>query len=569
MKTTVRVIIILIGLVYFSLYNTSAMVGSLLLRDRLEQKIDSLVSIQLTDEAPGVVIAVLVGDDVLYKKCYGLMNVDNQQMNHEKTLFDIASVAKMFTAYAILMLEEEGRLTLDDDIRTHLPNLPEYPHIVSIRNLLQHTSGIASTDVLRLLAGLPLDELWTQQDEVALINRYPYLNFEPNTSHLYSNAGYALLANIVEQISGMRFPEYMARSVFTPVGMTSTMIMSEEIIDPARIATGYKQSSNGYEQFSTLDDLSYGSGNMFTSLHDIILWGQNVLGNSVGVPDYLRRISHPYNTLNNGDTLNYTYGFYTRSYKGIELVEHSGGVPGFRNQFMVFPEENTMIVVMCNNESISSRTLATGIADILFVEQLMDDAPKHRIALEFSADDVKAFEGSYLMSDGMELTFAMEQDTFWLFLPGDNRFELFAETQNHFFLKAFDAQCTFVVSDDGSVNELIWHQRGQDHNAGRIYDRISLDKSELPIFAGTYYHPNLHVYYMITFDNGSLILHPPDTFEKYLGIKTVELSHVNGDKFHSGWLGTVEFSRGEDNQVNGFVLLNVGRVQNVTFNRKL
>lgn len=533
--------------------------------ENLTEKVDSLVSLQVNPHEPGGVVAVISRDGILHKKSYGLKNVARNLENDENTLFDIASVAKQFTAFAILILEDEGKLNLDDDIREYLPYLPEYGHKVTIRNLLQHTSGIPSTDVLRLFAGLSLDEKWTQEDEIALIKRYPYLNFEPNSAHVYSNAGYSLLANIVESVTGQSFPGFMASRVFKPRGMNSSFVMEKEISDVSNFAIGYKKEEEDFVAFSSISDFSYGGGNIFTSLNDIILWGQNILSPTIGNKDFYRNISQPYNTLENGDTLFYTYGFYVRNHKGMKIVEHSGGVPGFRNQFMIFPEDDAIIILMFNNESINTRRLATDVADIIFQNKMVEDVPAQRVAIDFEMKNVQAFEGSYLMPDGMELSFVAEEDAFWLVLPGDQRFQLFAESENKFFLTAFDAQCTFIKSDDGSVDEMIWHQRGQHHSAVRVDEKVTLSVDDLPPYAGIYYHPELKAEYPIVFEGNELTLYTPANFKKYLGFDNVVLSHINGDKFYAGRLGMLEFTRDADNRINGFLLLNVGRLQNVRF----
>ncbi len=533
--------------------------------EQLGQQIDSLVMLQHGVSEPGGVVAVVAANGVMHRGIYGMMNLEKGWQINAHTLFDIASVSKQFTAFAIMMLEEEGLLDLDADIRQYLVDFPDLSHTVTVRHLLQHTSGLPSTDVLRLLAGIPLDQLWTQDDEIGMIKRYPYLNFEPNSTHLYSNAGYSILANIVSDVSGLPFPVFMSQRVFKPLGMNSAFVMAEEFSDPERIALGYRRSQDEFVVFSSLDDLSYGSGNIFSSLDDMIRWAENILSPEVGCHDFLQRISHPYNTLNSGDTLNYTYGFQVRKHKGVKMVEHSGGVPGFRNQFMVFPDAGVIIILMFNNESINTRTIATGIAD-LFLEGRPEVEPVvQRQEIDFNMTDVRTFEGRYLMPDGMEMTFVVEQDTFWLKLPGDMQFQLFAEDSHTFFLKAFEAQCTFVSSEEGPAQKIIWRQRGQDYTASRVDEVILLQPEELIAFRGLYHHSELEVDYPVTLENGQLVLHPPDTFGKYLGIETIPLDHVNGDKFHSGWLGILEFTRDEHDQIDGFVLMNVGRVQHIRF----
>jgi CubicO group peptidase (beta-lactamase class C family) len=533
--------------------------------EKLTQKIDSLVALQHSEGEPGGVIGILSNSKVVMAKGYGLMNIDHNQPNDKNTTFDIASVAKQFTAFAILLLEGEGKLELDKDIRIYLPNLPKYEYTITIRHLLQHTSGIASTDVVRLLAGISFDELWSQQKEIELIGQYSQLNFKPNTQHVYSNAGYALLAQIIEVVSGLNFPIYLQKMVFNPLGMESALVYSDPNVMLANNSIGYKMTEKKPVKVSSTLDYSYGGSNIYANLNDMIRWGQNFMMPKVGDAHTINRILNTYNTLENGDSINYTYGFNVRKYKGVKMVEHSGGVPGFRNQFMIFPEEDLIIILMFNNESINTRRLANGIADILLANKIIEEQPKPRVEVEINFEKVQKFAGSYQMGDGMELSFMVENDTFWLVLPDESKFQLFAEDDYNYFLKAFNAQCTFGNITNGNVNEMEWHQGGSSYKAKRGEGKIPLTLEEIARFAGKYYQKELKVEYPIIFENGKLVMSTPQTFKKFLGFDSVILSHINGDKFLTDKLGVLEFTRDKDNSVNGFVLLDIGRLQNIKF----
>lgn len=534
----------------------------------LNQKIDSLVALQFVEGMPGGVIALLSDGKVLTKRNYGLMDASQNLKNDENTLFDIASVSKQFTAFAILKLESEGKLKLDDKISKYLPDLPGYGNEISIRQLLQHTSGIASTDWLRLLADLPLDEAWSQKDEVELIKKYSRLNFDPDSQHIYSNGGYAILAEVVESISGMPFSKYMEKNVFKPLGMDNSFVFDHPERQSQMLASGYKIVDGIAVKESNNADCSYGGGNIRASLNDMINWGNFILSDKKQNREYLNRISIPYNTLNNGDTIFYTYGFYVRKYKGLEMVEHSGGVPGFRNQFMIFPQEKLVLIVMLNNESINSRRLANSIIDIVLKEKLQEEVQKPRQEIRLDTNVMEAYEGRYRLPDGMEMTFTMERDTFWLMLPGDQKFELFAESETKFFLKAFDAQCSFVKSSDGSVNTMIWHQGGNDYDSPRVAESIPLTPEQLSIYAGKYFHVDMKTNYNVIFAEGKLYVQMPGTFKKYLGIDKMELNHVTGDKFATDRLGMLEFTRDEKEEINGFLIPEMGRLQNVKFKKQ-
>lgn len=534
---------------------------------RLNYSIDSLVSLQTQNDQPGGVVAVFSGDRVIASGGYGLMDLEGDDANSESTIFDIASVAKQFTAYAIVMLENEGKLSLDENIRVYLPALPDYEEEITIRHLLQHTSGIASTDVLRLFAGLSFDEPWNQQDEYGLIMSYPQLNFKPGSRLVYSNAGYSLLAQIVESVSGMKFSRYIKENLFDPIQMNSAFVYDDPQIPLAGMAKGYMKNSDGFTEVGSTGDYSYGAGNIFASLNDMIKWGRHLFSAKTDNTGYLDLTGTPYNTLENGDTIRYTYGFYVRDYKGVRMVEHSGGVPGYRNQFMIFPEEGFAITLMFNNESINTRRLALDIAELMLAGKLIEEEPVQRVEVDPDPVKIHDYLGSFRMPDGMEMTFSFDRDTFWLVLPGDSRFQLFAESDVKFFLKAFNAQCTFVSAASGEVNQMIWHQGGVDYAAARIEERENISEAQLAAFAGNYIHKTLNAEYPVEYSDGKLIIRTPDTFKKFLGFDTIELNHISGDRFYTDRMGLLEFTRDGSGRLTGFVLEDVGRLRNVTFHK--
>ncbi len=534
--------------------------------ESLDHKVDSLIALQHSEGQPGGVIGVLSEDNVVLKKSFGIKNLEQNKPVDENTLFDIASTAKQFTALAILMLEEQGKLNLDDDIIDYLPGFPGFEHKVTIRNLIHHTSGIPSTDVLRLFAGWSLDEKWTQQDEIELIQRYSHLNFEPNEKHVYSNAGYSLLATIVEEVSGVRFSEFLAENIFTPLEMNNSLVYDERYIkkELKGAAIGYRRTNDGFVPFSTTEDFNYGGGSVYTSLDDMVKWGQALFSSAILSENVIEKISYPYYTLNDGDTLIYTYGFYSREHKGIRMVDHSGGTLGFRSQFMIFPEENLLVFVLLNNEGINSRRLAMGIVDFLLGDKMVEEQVAQRTEIELDSEAIKPFEGIYRLPEGMELNFFLEKDTFWLSIPGSGTFQLFAESENEFFLKAFNAQSKFVKDVEGNVNEMIWREGGKDYISPRVEKPVPPTARELEKYAGKYHQTELDATYTVKFEDGTLIIYTPETFMKYLGFSSVGLNHMRDDIFVAErWLGMLEFTRNEEDKVNGLVLRNVGRLQNL------
>ncbi len=543
--------------------------GSIPPAHQLAEHIDSLVSQYHEDLQPGGVIAVLSGNEVLFSNSYGVMSKEGPVMNDVNTLFDIASLAKQFTAYAILTLEREGKLCLDDDIRQYLPRLPDYGRKITIRNLIQHTSGIASTDVLRLLSGRHFDEAWDQDNELELIYSYPQLNFEPNDFHVYSNAGYSLLAAIVENVSGTDFPSYLTQTILAPLGMHSTKIITSIPNMQLPLATGYEKQNEQFVPVSSTMDHSYGGGNMVSSLTDMIRWTQNILSPTTGIRDFYQLISQPYNTLNNGDTLNYTYGMRVRNFKGVKIAEHQGGIPGFDSRLMFYPDHDIAVIMMFNNQSISTFRLANGLTEILLGELPDQPVAAARETIELSPEYLQPLQGSYLMPDGVELGFKVERDTLWLHLPSGHVFPMFAENKNSFYQPNLGAECTFVKNDNQKADQLLWRQQGHEYTAPRVTERIELKPSEFPAFSGDYTQSDLGVTWPLVFEDEKLILKTPDTFKRYLGFDSVELNHINGDRFYTRWLGAIEFTRDNNSQIDGFIIYNIGRLQNIRFAREI
>ena len=533
----------------------------------LDAKVDSLLRTHYGAEGPGGAIAVISSEGVVLKKSFGMMNLEKNLKVNEHTLFDIASVAKQFTSFAILMLEQKGQLDLDVDIRRYIPELSPYDHEVTVRHLMHHTSGVPSTDVLRLIAGLSLDETWTQQQEIEILRSYPHLNFPPNSEYLYSNGGYSLLATIIERVTGQRFDDFMQQQIFAPMNMNSSLVLTELPADSTLFAVGYKKEENGYLPFSSMNDFSYGGGNIYASIDDMIQWSGNILNPTLQNPAFFDRIQEPQHILENGDTIIYTNGFYARTYKGLLMTDHSGGVPGFRSLLMYFPSEQTIIVYLGNVENNTFRSLCNAIAEMMFGEKFVEKPVAQRVAVEYDVEEVKRLEGNYRLPDGMELGFQLDKDTFWVVVPGGERFQLFAERENHFFLKAFDAQCTFIITKDGVADNMIWHQGGSDHEARRVTEAVPFMEEEKVFLTGTYKPEGLDAQYRIVYDNDILTLYLPETFSKYLGFGKSEMSHINGDSFYLQWLGVIELTRDEKGRIDGFVLLNLGRLRNVPFAR--
>lgn len=533
----------------------------------LVEKIDSLIA-KLPSSAPGGAIAVVSSQKIIYEKSFGMMNLEYQLPNTKHTLFNIASVSKHFTAYCILLLEKEGKINLDDDIRSYLPSLPKYSHKISIRHLIHHTSGIASSDNLRLFAGLSLEAPWDAQDEMNIISRYDQLNYRPNDESFYSNSGYFLLAKIIEKVSGQSFCDYITEKLFLPLGMNETIVYDS----PGKIimgkAAGYKQMQQSFVRMNTEGESVYGSTNIYTSINDLVIWAKYLLNPTEDHKQMVSRLFVPSHVTNKGYILNYTYGLNIENYKGMKMADHSGYAMGFRSRLIIFPENDVAIIAMCNNESIDPEVLTTTVADWHFNINFVSETKTQRKEVKIPAKVLNKYTGVYKMTDGRELSFEIKNDTFLVNLPGEEKHIMCAESETDFYVKEFDAECRFQIGNNGECYEMVWRQQNKKPRGLKVGESIST--SVLQKYEGNYFNDPLDITYPVKLKNNRLYMVIPKSFEIFFGIdKEVQLEYLGKDKFLTHMFGIVQFTRNSNHEIIGFRIVDFGRVKNIQFKKKV
>jgi len=546
------------------------LIGSLSLKSQipgLANKIDSLIKSNVTNVTPGCVVGVVKDGRVLYKQTFGLANLDYRIPVTDSTLFNLASVSKQFTAFLVLILENEGKLNLDDTIHKYIPELKNYGHAITIRQLLHHTSGIPSSDNLRLFAGISQETPWDTEDEFNMIQLYQKLNFKPNEKHVYSNTGYYLLSRIIEKTEGKPFSQCIKEKLFQPLNMKTAAIYDS----PGKIilnrASGYRKAGENYSEANTEGESICGSTNMYASVNDLINWSGNMTSNSLGGKQLYYRIFNPSDTLNNGDTISYSYGLYVWKYKGLKIVEHTGFTMGFKAHLAHLPEAGLTVFVLSNNENTDPKDIALKIVDWSLKDQLKPETRTEHKEIAINKELNKLYEGSYLFTDGMVLQFDNVNDTLKLIIPGAPKFIMYPEKDNKFFLKDFDAQCTFVKDSKGNVNEIIWHQNNLNPKGVRYFKPEPLTQKELQSFTGNYEIPGFNTSFPVSLKDNELTLTLPKTFRMVNIDTSLKLKHTAGNKFY-GSLGMIEFKRNKEGKITGFVIADIGRLSNIEFTKK-
>ena len=327
-----------------------------------ETQVDEIFAKWNSNKTPGAAVAVVKDGKIIYKSAYGMANLEYGIPNSTETIFHIASVSKQFTVFSILLLAKEGKLSLEDDVRKFIPDVPDFGKTITLRHLANHTSGLRDQWNLLALAGWRLDDVITKDHVLKLVSKQKDLNFEPGDEYLYCNTGFTLLAEVVAKVSGKSFAEFTKANIFQPLGMNSTLFYDDhERIVPNR-AYSYKGDSTGYKK-SVLSYANVGATSLFTTVEDLSLWVANFSKPKVGDSDLIDEMNTPA-VLNNGENFGGALGQFVGEYNGQLEISHGGADAGYRTYLARYPEQDLAVIVFSNDASFSSGSVAHQVADI-------------------------------------------------------------------------------------------------------------------------------------------------------------------------------------------------------------
>ena len=328
--------------------------------NRLETKVDEIFK-EFNDKTPGAAVAVFKDSKIIFSKGYGLSDLSMGTKINSSTNFRLASVTKQFTAASILLLIDDGKFNLDSKLVDLIPEFPEYGEEITIKNLLQHTSGLLDyEDYID-------DTVTTQLMDIDVLNtlfKQDSLYFEPGAEHRYSNSGYAVLALIVERISGQNFPDFLNERIFEPLGMTNSVAYINGYNEIPNRSYGYA-NENGEFVFSDQSSTSavLGDGGIYTSIEDMVKW-DNSLNNATLLSEEVLNECWAKGKTNNGEIINYGYGWRLDEHNGYVLDYHTGSTCGYSNVYMRFPEENLSVLVLINIRDYPAFEMGKKVADI-------------------------------------------------------------------------------------------------------------------------------------------------------------------------------------------------------------
>lgn len=524
--------------------------------------VDQLFAQWAGPDSPGASIAIIQNGKILYSQGYGAANLEYGVPNSPATVFPLASVSKQFTAFAIYLLVQDGKLSLDDDVRKYLPKLHDFGKVITIRQLLHHTSGVRDHWNLLILAGWRPEDQITDDDVARLLFQQTELNFAPGDRFLYSSSGYTLLAMVVKQVSGKTLPEFAKERIFDPLGMAHTHFQDDYGIVVKDRAYSYARQPDGKYQYVALSS----SSSLFSTVGDLARWDENFYTGEVGGPALLAQMQEK-GKLNNGNEIDYASGLEIGKYCGLRTVEHAGGDAAYRTNILRFPDQRFSVVVLANAGDVNATALSFKIADIYLEDRLQPtpDKPSLGDKPEVTIDPkvLDAYVGDYELQDelrpGFIVSFSKDKEHLVARATGQSSLPMYAVSNTAFRLRVVPAEVVFDdPTEGGKTQNAILHQDGASLPMRRIL--ITQPTAErLKAYEGQFYSAELAVTYDVFVRDGALKVHYPRG--------DIDLEPIGNDAFAGAFpIGRLKFVCGADGECNA-LSIDDGRVQNLRFVR--
>lgn len=532
----------------------------------LARRTDSVFAAYDRADAPGCALGVYRDGRIAYARGYGMADLERRVPIAPHTVFDLGSTSKQFTAASIVLLAQEGRLSLDDDVRTHVPELPDYGTPITIRHLLHHTSGIRDYIGVLSMGGTRYDDVTTPQDALDAIARQRQLNFAPGTEHLYSNSGYFLLSVIVERVAGRSLRDVARERIFAPLGMTRTHYLgSYDDVVPDR-AIGYEPREDGTMRADMPRWLQLGDGAVFSTVEELLRWDANFHAPTVGGRAMLDAL-HERGVLANGTRLDYALGLIHGRHRGQRTVSHGGSWGGYRAELLRFPDQRFAVAALCNVATANPSALALRVADVHLASVLEAEAPAVAAragvsrepagGLAASAAQLRTLPGTYRDS-ATRLVWSVDRTGDTLRLNAGERRLLRPVGADEFEHVGGPPGRLRVETAGGRVRGLRYVP---PEGPGRYMERVEVvtpTAAELAAHEGTYRSAELLADWRVTRAGDTLRLVPR-------GEPPRVLRPLERDTFAAGSM-QLRFVRASGGAITGFTL-DVGRVRGLVFER--
>ena len=359
-------------------------------------QVDEIFAPWTNNETPGAAVAVVKDGAIIYKKGYGMANLEYDIPISPNSVFHIASISKQFTVFSILLLEKEGKLSLDDDIRKYIPEVADFGKTITLRHLASHTSGLRDQWNLLAMAGWRMDDIITREHILKLVSKQKELNFTPGDEYLYCNTGFTLLAEVVSRVSKMSFAAFTKATIFEPLKMNNTLFYDDHEKIVKNRAYSYQSTGTGFKK-SVLNFANVGATSLFTTVEDLSLWSMNFSKATIGDVSIFNKMK-TLAILNNGETFGGALGQFVGKYKGLNEIQHGGADAGYRAYLTRFPDQNFSVIVFSNAAEFNPVRIAYKVVDIYLKDDFIPEPEKEENPAaaissgEMNAEEVKSFD---------------------------------------------------------------------------------------------------------------------------------------------------------------------------------
>jgi CubicO group peptidase (beta-lactamase class C family) len=516
-----------------------------------QQRVDRLFAAYDKASSPGCALGVIRDGSFIYRRAYGMASLELGVPLSPQSVFYMGSVSKQFTAASVVLAAEQGFLSLDDDIRKYIPELPDYGHIIRLRQMLHHTSGFRDFLTLLDISGRHESDLHSEAEMLDLIVRQKGLNNVPGDEYIYSNTNYFLLGEVLQRATKKSLANFAAENIFQPLGMVHTRFYDDHtFVLPGRVPA-YDPGSNSrfLVDWSTNYD-TVGAGGLMSSVDDLLLWDRTFYQNKLGHGTLLKEMQTR-GVLNNGKQIDYALGLELGAYRGLGTVEHGGELFAYVTEILRFPEQRFTVVCLCNLSSAAPDILSRNVADIFLEKDLQAEVSVLQPSGQGGFPDPSKFAGKYLDPRTHAVySFTLSEGNLaaWgsvLKRQGPNRFKDLGS-----------GIITFDISD--GVMRASLNTNGQTYFAGGRINELNLDDSTLAAFVGLYSSTELDTTYNLSLNMGSLILR--NKWNPALKLIPIALDEFDSD------LGTLVFHRDADHRVSGLSMFSPN-ARNVEFEK--
>jgi CubicO group peptidase (beta-lactamase class C family) len=530
----------------------------------LEAQVDKIFS-KWTSSTPGCAVGVGLDGKPVLAKAYGMADLEHAVRNTPETIFEAGSVSKQFTAAAVLVLAREGKLSLDDPVRKYIPELPDYDagaaangNRVTIRHMLHHTSGLRDWGSIAGIAGWPrTTRVHTHAHVLEIVSHQRSLNFAPGSRWSYSNTGFNLAAIIVSRVSGTTFAEFTSKRIFEPLGMSQTSWRDDHTRVVRNRAIAYDDRRGAFHTDMPFENV-HGNGGLLTTVGDLLKWNENFERPVVGDAAFVRQ-QQQVGAFSDGRPLDYAFGLYNRTYRGVRQVDHSGSTAGYRAHLARYPDQHLSVAVLCNVSTGAATEALHAVADLYLGDRARPPASP-TAAYQPASADLDRVAGLYRnIGTGLPLTIARA--------AGGLRVD--RGQPDGLSPQRGQALIAIGTSRFVTASGQRWEFDGRD--AARVvdalgttdrYERVSAARPAvegLRDLTGTYVSDEAETVLTVAISGDSLVIkRRPDT--------TLKLKPVYTDAFDAPQLGFVKFRR-DGGRVTGFTVVQ-DRVWDLRFVRE-